>query len=1198
MKKIFTVLILFALTAMFMPMSADWSSRPIALDPGHGGSDPGAAGPSAPHEAELALRCAQTLQGWVQGQLGGTCRMTRTSNVTVSLSARRQYSISWDPWIFCSIHLNAFNGSAHGTETWYYWSSGSSHSLANYVQSTLVQQLGRTNRGVKQNGWTVITGTPSVPAILTEALFVDNYTEWNMINNNSKDGFKKWARGHIYGFYDYLSTQGGSFSGNPRDNSTISAGTSTPPPAPAPTPELNVSTSSLYFECFLNEHPSLDFTVTGKNLSSNISVASYTPGRFTPSVTSLDKAGGKVTVKFNISDKVGTYEEGGSAVNSKFYIKVKSGKLEKTVAITAKVNALPLNNLTEKWNYSEKKGNKTEKGYDAGLIRNFTYNDGKLYCVYNHSDILVLNAQTGESLGTLNLGTVVNGGTLKLCDVKAKDGRIVACNLAKEGEELRVYEWANDQAEPSLLLRTTDFQGVPRIGDCIELSGSYDSDLWLSFGNDPGSADKDTKIIEYNRKNGAWTSSSVKVTQDGSKKLSTQGTTRVYKQPNVGWWIDGKDSYPTWVVYDSASGTAKKSTFVDTGESWGSCHHEFQWGGQKYSANIVFNGKEYNTDGTMKNEANYKGARMRLIIDEKGDFTRMQQVGDFPSAGLGDETRNINATADIAINTDGSKYFEAWVYSTSHGIAYYSFGDVPQHNPQPIVPLKPTIKLPSNVISLETFKDGFAEKVVNVNGVSLTGDITFSIDGADAAYFFLENATVSKNGGNLKVCYAPKAVGSHTARLTASSEGADDVVIELKGTAKTPTQFVDNIDALTEMWNKSGSNVEASWVNASENYIRNIAYQDGKIYMVLCKPWGNPEIKILDAYTGDVKGSLNMEGVSGGTAAISGIVAVGGKIFASNIATTAQVFRIYRWDSDGAAPAVALEVAGNGHATSAIGGQLSFSGDLNNGRFWSSDNGTNNLIYFNVSGGNINATVNKLALKNGDKPFSVGDGRGTASVQVASDGTLYVASKDAYPAHFKADGTMIEQLQASACGNVLYGAALNVFTFGSKRYAVAGTYAEAGSTKKGAFTLINITDGFAAAESPIGMYPAAGFSSDNANDQRLQSVAVSTRENGHVLDVWFATSKQGLGYYSYNGIKPADAVEGIASDSNFGVIADSQKLIVVGVEAADIELYNAAGMLVAKAEGQTVSVAGLKGLYIVKVKDVEGKLHAVKVAIK
>ena len=400
------------------------------------------------------------------------------------------------------------------------------------------------------------------------------------------------------------------------------------------------------------------------------------------------------------------------------------------------------------------------------------------------------------------------------------------------------------------------------------------------------------------------------------------------------------------------------------------------------------------------------------------------------------------------------------------------------------------------------------------------------------------------------------------------------------------------------MWNKSGSNVEASWVNASENYIRNIAYQDGKIYMVLCKPWGNPEIKILDAYTGDVKGSLNMEGVSGGTAAISGIVAVGGKIFASNIATTAQVFRIYRWDSDGAAPAVALEIAGNGHATSAIGGQLSFSGDLNNGRFWSSDNGTNNLIYFNVSGGNINSTVNKLALKNGDKPFTVGDGRGAASVQVASDGTLYVASKDAYPAHFKADGTMIEQLQASACGNVLYGAALNVFTFGSKRYAVAGTYAEAGTTKKGAFTLINITDGFAAAESPIGMYPAAGFNSDNVNDQRLQSVAVSTRENGHVLDVWFATSKQGLGYYSYNGIKPADAVEGIASDANFGVIADSQKLIVVGVEAADVELYNAAGMLVAKAEGQTVSVAGLKGLYIVKVKDVEGKFHAVKVAIK
>lgn len=87
-----------------------------------------------------------------------------------------------------------------------------------------------------------------------------------------------------------------------------------------------------------------------------------------------------------------------------------------------------------KWNLSEKKGNKDSKGYDASNIRNFVYNDGKLYCVYNHSDILVLNAQTGAKLGFLPKNDIVKGGTLTLCDVKCINGKILACNIANKAK--------------------------------------------------------------------------------------------------------------------------------------------------------------------------------------------------------------------------------------------------------------------------------------------------------------------------------------------------------------------------------------------------------------------------------------------------------------------------------------------------------------------------------------------------------------------------------------------------------------------------------------------------------------------------------------------------------------------------------------------------------------------------------------------
>lgn len=100
MKKL-TIALLSLAALISTPPAAEaasnWSKYRIMLDPGHGGSDPGASGPSAPHEAELALRCANSLNSEITGsKLGGTLKMTRTSNTTVSLSSRRSMSVSYD----------------------------------------------------------------------------------------------------------------------------------------------------------------------------------------------------------------------------------------------------------------------------------------------------------------------------------------------------------------------------------------------------------------------------------------------------------------------------------------------------------------------------------------------------------------------------------------------------------------------------------------------------------------------------------------------------------------------------------------------------------------------------------------------------------------------------------------------------------------------------------------------------------------------------------------------------------------------------------------------------------------------------------------------------------------------------------------------------------------------------------------------
>ena len=85
MKRTFLI-ITTALTLALSANAQNWGTYLIGLDPGHGGSDPGASGPSAPHEAELALRCATDIRNTLVNKLGGRVNMTRTSNVDVSLS--------------------------------------------------------------------------------------------------------------------------------------------------------------------------------------------------------------------------------------------------------------------------------------------------------------------------------------------------------------------------------------------------------------------------------------------------------------------------------------------------------------------------------------------------------------------------------------------------------------------------------------------------------------------------------------------------------------------------------------------------------------------------------------------------------------------------------------------------------------------------------------------------------------------------------------------------------------------------------------------------------------------------------------------------------------------------------------------------------------------------------------------------------
>ena len=151
----------------------------ICIDPGHGGTDSGAVGYVT--EKGINLDASLKFRDWMNldtsdggGGYAWVVIMTRSTDITLSLSARTSYANSNAADRFVCIHSNAFDGTANGSETFSYTSgSSTSHTMRNQVQSELISHGGRYNRGNKTANYSVLVNT-NMPACLTEMAFVDH----------------------------------------------------------------------------------------------------------------------------------------------------------------------------------------------------------------------------------------------------------------------------------------------------------------------------------------------------------------------------------------------------------------------------------------------------------------------------------------------------------------------------------------------------------------------------------------------------------------------------------------------------------------------------------------------------------------------------------------------------------------------------------------------------------------------------------------------------------------------------------------------------------------------------------------------------------------------------------------------------------------------------------------------------------------
>ena len=202
----------------------------VVLDAGHGGKDPGRPTTYGYKEKDIALDIVLRVGENLEGLDDVKVIYTRKTDIFLELNQRAAIANKTDADLFVSVHCNAHDSQAHGTETYVLglhrndsnfrvaqqenevifleedyeknyegFDPSSPESfigltllqedyldqsilLASTIQTNFTEKLKRKNRGVKQAGFWVLHNT-YMPSVLVETGFITNRSEGDYLNS-------------------------------------------------------------------------------------------------------------------------------------------------------------------------------------------------------------------------------------------------------------------------------------------------------------------------------------------------------------------------------------------------------------------------------------------------------------------------------------------------------------------------------------------------------------------------------------------------------------------------------------------------------------------------------------------------------------------------------------------------------------------------------------------------------------------------------------------------------------------------------------------------------------------------------------------------------------------------------------------------------------------------------------------------------
>lgn len=179
----------------------------VLINPGHGGPETGAAGPTGVWAKDVSLTVSLLLQDELLSR-GAEVVMTRETDVDISLAERQRLIAQTEPALALTIHYTSVeeDGDAEGSRgVRSYWYHPQSHGVTMFLHNYLVEHLGRVDGGIFWNNL-ALTRPTEAPAVVLELGFMTNPEEFEWITDEDEqralarvlaDGIVTWLQSEI-----------------------------------------------------------------------------------------------------------------------------------------------------------------------------------------------------------------------------------------------------------------------------------------------------------------------------------------------------------------------------------------------------------------------------------------------------------------------------------------------------------------------------------------------------------------------------------------------------------------------------------------------------------------------------------------------------------------------------------------------------------------------------------------------------------------------------------------------------------------------------------------------------------------------------------------------------------------------------------------------------------------------------------------